>query len=193
MRDCRSCAGKCTVISTDCFYENSFYFSQAIPGRDVKKLINLIQTRYILQLITQTCLTELCTAIINSEKDPSDPDYEVLADKWEDLIQILTPLIVSAGEYEYISKRAYGLLTANGFKFNESLKDPILWGSFIKGLKLAADDDYAAAKTWLEDSTNRNNYSCLPTLVTDSCEPEEETYISDWDTTAYRKDYRDRY
>lgn len=183
MRSCKACTGNCIILSVDCFREESFYFTQAITSKEVRKAMNKAAKTYIIPLLTQTCYTELCTAILNSELDPLDPAYEELSESWETLIDQLTDLLVAAVEYQYISIRGFGVLAAKGFELNDSLKDIKLWDSFISTLKTQFDAVYSAFKVWIEDKTNRDNYSCLPTIEeSDTCDEEEDDFDDDWTT-----------
>lgn len=194
-RNCKTCLGKCTLLSVDCFYDESYFFSPAIKANEVRKIMNKVQTDYIIPRIGQSCCDNLCTAILNSELPDTDTNYEALSQEWEILITAATPLIVAASEYEYISKRGYGILTAQGFKLNDTLQDGKLWTSFVHDLAQSAKTAAEGFKTWIEDKGNRVNYPCLPALETEEdCSTEtEQDYAGGFTTTKYRPSGYRRY
>jgi hypothetical protein len=189
-RDCKKCLGKCTIVSVDCFREESVFFTQAVEALETKKAMNKAQKTYIVGLIGSTCFTELCDAILASELPTNDLNYVALAQKWEDLIEMALALLVAAVEYDYIGSRGFGVLTAQGFNLNASLSDGKIWANFLATLKGNLDAAYKALEDWLKDPVNRVNYSCLPALpIDDTCAPlEDEGYATGWATTAYRPD-----
>jgi len=171
-RGCTKCASRCFFITLKCLFDQSTLLDAHLDTNKVTKHLDGAQIKYLKQPLGD-CFKEICDAI----KDFED-NQVAIEQRWIDLIDMATMVIVDGTEYLYVRKSGYAILTKEGLKFPQKFEEGQFEG-FVSGLKIAVEESLEMFKIWLQD--NKSLYPCLPT---DDCllKENDSSALSSWGT-----------
>ena len=150
---CRTCRCKCHLISLQCLLESDTVLSQELDNDKILGALDTVQRLYILPLLGD-CYDLICTALQENFDNGT-----AIPDEYSNLIEALTPYLISATEYQYAKKNSFGKLTQAGVIMDENLKVSLV-KEWLAGLKEDRDLHYIFVETYLE--TNADGLTCLP-------------------------------